>query len=306
MSSASFQIIYDGQGLGGNEIDIKVLSPALMAISDLLEEADRVVNKGETKSIVKVKASFQTGCFKIDFTSYQSFIKSVQNILEVSGAETIITATSLTALIFGTTIYTGKSLFFLIKWLKGRKPIKIIDLKNGNFQVFRSDSCIEVEQKVIDLYRDYKVRKSFEQTVIPLESEGIDSFAINIDNHIIDTITKEEASYFVVENVDSEELDKKEFETFINLHRISFNEKNKWYVSDGTSSYSVLVEDTDYIHKIDKGDISFAKTDLLKVVIQLTQYQTDEGLKAKYVIKKVLSHNKKPQQIKLDIEDDKP
>ena len=86
---------------------------------------------------------------------------------------------------------------------------------------------------------------------------------------------------------------------------MSFKEGNKWTVDDGNSQYSVIVEDEDYLSKIEKNEVDFSKGDLLKVRIRYIQYLTESGLKKEYFIEEVLEHSKaKPNiRIELDIED---
>ncbi|MFT4967156.1 MAG: hypothetical protein ACI9CD_000153 [Candidatus Deianiraeaceae bacterium] len=48
--SATFQLIYDGEALENHEMAPRDLSVALVAINGILENADKIINKGKTKS----------------------------------------------------------------------------------------------------------------------------------------------------------------------------------------------------------------------------------------------------------------
>lgn len=130
MSKANFQLIYDGKALDNNEINPRDLSAALIAINDLIECADRVINHNKTRAEIKIKASFETGCFKINFSSYQSILKKAKDLLNSDGANAIINATTLISLIF-------RSLVMLIKFLKGQRLDKIIENDGKSFTVYK-------------------------------------------------------------------------------------------------------------------------------------------------------------------------
>ena len=67
-TSAKFHIIYDGPALKNNEIDVKDLAPSLLAISDAIEEANKILNRGRAKVVLNIKASFKTGSFGVDLS----------------------------------------------------------------------------------------------------------------------------------------------------------------------------------------------------------------------------------------------
>ena len=167
MSSASFQVIFDGNldsGLPNHEIDVRELSGALAALGLLFEAADDLLNEGRTSHNLRVKGSFKTGSFKIDFISWQNIVQKTKDF--ISNQDVVTPESTLEYLIFGGGIGGGVSaLFGLMKWLKGKKPTKIVDSGNGKYKVYRGDKYHEIEKKVIQLYQDYKVRKAMESAI---------------------------------------------------------------------------------------------------------------------------------------------
>lgn len=157
MSSASFQVIFDGNlnsGLPNHKIDVKQLGGALAALAALFESADNCLNEGRTRHTLKVKGNFKTGSFKIYFVSLQNIIQKTKYLL--SNQEVVTPESIWTYLIF------GGGLIPLIKQLKGQKPTKIVDMKNGKYKVYRGDKYYEIEKNVLQLYQDYNVRKATE------------------------------------------------------------------------------------------------------------------------------------------------
>src|SRR5690349_3150194 len=107
--TAQFQITYSGEALENNEMDVRELAPALIAIADLLEESNNVINGGSTKIIVNVHGSFKSGSFGIDFTVIQNIFQNVMNFFNSDG---VTAATNLLDLLGLTKI--GKGLVGLI------------------------------------------------------------------------------------------------------------------------------------------------------------------------------------------------
>ena len=284
----NFQLIYDGPGLSNHEINPKELSSALMGIDSLLNEANLVLNNDKAKVKIKVKGSFETGSFKINFHIAQDIIEKTRNIfsdLTLSDAETILT------LLF----FSGTGLTFLIKFLAGLRPDKIYENEDETFIVEKHGQHIKVERKVIELYKNYKLRKAFEQTLSPLRNEGIIDCAFmrkgNGREEFVH-ITKAETHFFDTEEPSKKQLDDPaKFTTNLNIINLSFKENNKWYVNDGQSSFHVTVEDEQFLQDVENNK-PFSKGDILKVTIRREQfYIEDEAkLKTENFIESVLEH----------------
>ena len=294
--SEVFQLIYDGKALDNHEIAPRDLSIALVAINDILENADKILNKGKTKTEVKVKASFETGCFKINFASYQSFVDKAVELFNSNAVNASLNAIEILVMIGG--------LVKLLKFLKGQKPTKIIENENKTFSVFKNNEEYHTEKGVIELYKNYKLRQDFEKLVEPLNKSGIDDLAIMLKNkeEPLCQIKKDEQKYFLCPKQEEEPLDEPQrFETNISIVNLSFKEGNKWFINDGGESYYVTVEDNEFLEQINNSFIRFAKGDILKVKIRRQQYYNsdDRKLKSEHFIEKVIHHKTPDQTLKL-------
>ena len=87
--TARFHIVYDGLALITNEIDVRDLAPALLAVSDVIREANKTLNGERTSIAVKVKGSFKAGSFGIDLTVAQDFFS---NLLNFAKKEDVVAA----------------------------------------------------------------------------------------------------------------------------------------------------------------------------------------------------------------------
>jgi hypothetical protein len=143
----NFQLVYDGKALENNEISPRELSVALISVNDVLDRANQVINKGKGKIEIKVKASFETGYFKINFKVYQDLISIANDLLFHSGAEHLLKAKELLECIFDEKL----GLLALLLFLKGAKPTKIIENEDGSFVIYR-DTGVEATSQLVALF----------------------------------------------------------------------------------------------------------------------------------------------------------
>jgi hypothetical protein len=81
----------------------------------------------------------------------------------------------------------------------------------------------------------------------------------------------------------------------------SFQEGNKWRVSDGSRNIFVNVEDPNFIRAVQTGAEAFSKGGLLHVQLQTRQWLEGTALKAEYSILKVYRHERGPEQRRLQL-----
>jgi hypothetical protein len=129
--TVSFQVIYDGSALENNEMDVRELAPALVAVADLLEEANLLINGGGSRVDVNVHGSFKSGSFAIDFNIIQSIY---QDILRLFTSDGIVSAVNLLALL-GVAGGGARGLIGLLKKLKNRKIQKIEDIDSNRVRI---------------------------------------------------------------------------------------------------------------------------------------------------------------------------
>lgn len=307
----SFQIFYDGPALISHEMDVRDLAPALVAVSDLFEETNKVLYGDKTKVQVNVKGSFKAGTFHVDFNLSQDVIQQVADLFNISrdaSAQMILTVLGIptVGVVANGTLNLGKmGLMQFIKWLKNRK-IKTIErqTEGGSLKITVDDETIETYPEVIDLFRNIKVRRSLEVIVNkPLSREGIDVFAFkNIENNTEEKVEKQDAQLFETPEVQDEQLEDEVYETDVQLTLISFKEGNKWKFTDGNVEFMASVNDEEFVQKVQDSKASFSKDDILKVKIRKRKWIGDTGIKSDYEIEKVISHRPSNKQIPLFIE----
>lgn len=296
MSIAQFKISYSGPALDTGRMDVKELAPALLAIGAVIEESNKLINTGSSRIIVNVK-SFHDGSFGVKFEALQTIF---QQAIDIFSGDKATAAANLMQYI-GFSAY-GLSLYKLIKKTKGKRPTDIEELNSGNVILHFSDKDIddpEIDGNVFTLYRNVKIRKEIENSIKPLEREGINSFQIIKDDIVIDQISDSDLEYYRLPPLDDEKLGEQETVKTFSIHSLSFKEDNKWRLSDGTNTFFVTISDKNFIQAVNDSHISFSKGDLLKVKLVEQSWETEYGLKTDYEAIEILEHRKTYKQSRL-------
>lgn len=298
-ASVHFSIKYDGPALASHQMDVRELAPALIALSTLLEQANKTAYPDSADVRVNVQGTFKGGSFGVDLIAIQSIGQQIVTMLSGPNATA---AANLFGILGGLGLLGGSGLIALVKWLKGRKPtsIKIVgDTTVFEIQTVEFVETFEVDLVAAKLYKSRVVRQSLAKVIKPLERDGIDYFACGREGQTEAVVTKDEASAFDLaaseEDVVSDNVSEG---VLLQIESAVFKQDNKWRFNDGATSFFAEIADQGFLGRIDSGGERFGKGDVLIVDLRRTQSVTDTGLKLDYVVERVLDH-KAPLQIGL-------
>lgn len=174
MSKATFQIAYAGEALEDGTMDVCALAAALLAVGQLFDDANQVLNGGRTKARVHVR-SVAGASFQIDLVVVQSLLGRARSLVAGDAA---VTALNLKELLFGGA-FAGDGLIWLIKRLRGGRPDRVERTSSETIRLTFEQETFEVPIRVLALYRNAAVRSSVENIVRkPLEKTGIRTFRV--------------------------------------------------------------------------------------------------------------------------------
>lgn len=306
---ATFHIKYDGLALENNEMEVRDLAPSLVAIADLLEESNSILNGGSAKVSVNVRGSFKDGSFGIDLTLIQDVY---QQVIDFFNSEGIIAATALLQLLGLDGIAVIKNgLIPLIKRIRNRKILKIkkkegvdrvtiiVEDYNGAFEE------IETNRNVLQLLKSHKIRKAIEEVVTcPLDRDGVDTFAITdeIGKKSIE-VKKPERYYFKAPEPEDEFLGETVTEAYLQIVSLSFKKNNMWRFSRGESVFYATIEDEIFLAGVHRNEIRFSKDDILKVRLRIIETLTEKGIDTDHYVEEVLEYRSAARQLKLPMEE---
>jgi hypothetical protein len=310
VSSENFQVAYDGEAVRDGSMDVRELSPALLSIGELIQDANRFLNRDNATVSIRVQSEFKAGSFELRLLLDQSLIETAKALF--FGAASIIDASHLITALFGVakeykkeiTGLTIYSLFELYKLMKGEKP------QPGSIKIETSIGTINYQQNeyhvdpvIAQMYENDVIRAALDKVMRPVAREGIDKLEVRKGREVLNEITKEELPRRIVA------LEKREGsveqvlsdtrESLLRVVTANF-EKGKWTFSDGTAKFSAKLSDPVFREKLDNRSEGFYKGDVLRVILETVQTEKPNGsFRSEYIIKEVLDHRHIGQQSNL-------
>jgi len=303
-NSANFTIAYDGPALANHEMDARDLGYALLALCSLIEESSKEIYGKDCKTSVTIKGGFKPGSFEIDYVIAQSYIQQILGIFAsdgVSGALNLMACIGLG----GSTVYgVQKGAFQVIKFLRGKRPDKVIVQPDLSIKFVLGNQEIIGLPFTDKLYRSISVRREFSKVMSPLDKDGVTSFEIRQAGKTLDAVSKDESAYFydpsTTEEVNSETLlGTSDLRKTFSIASLDFKPGNKWRLSDGSGQFHVEILDKEFLEGVSLNRTSFYKDDLLLVDLRINEFQTPKGLRTDYQILKVLEHRQAAKQLEL-------
>lgn len=292
-ASVHFSIKYDGPALASHQMDVRELAPALIALSTLLEEANKAAFPESSPVRVNVQGNFRGGSFGVDLIAIQSIKDQILSILTGPGATA---AANLSGILAGLGMLgaAGGGLIGLIKWLRGRKPTSIrLQGDTTVFELIENESIetFEVDLVAGRLYKSRIVRQSLARVVKPLEQDGIDVFACGNNGTTEAVVTKDEVAYFEQAAGDADVVsDSVSEKVLLQVESAVFKDGNKWRFHDGANAFFAEITDPDFLQRIESGEERFGKGDVVIVDLRRVQTIGDNGLKLEYTVVRVRDH----------------
>jgi hypothetical protein len=306
MSRSEFIVTYDGPALKDSEMDVRDLSPALLAISNLVDRTNTLVNDNRATAKVVVRGSFRTGSFGIDLGVVQPLASTAKDLFTSDA----VTAAGSIASILGLTGVAANGLIKIIKKLRGRPIHRVVPKGDDKVELIVNDERIETEQRVLEILRDPEARRALEQAVYePLSQDGIDTFAVQENEHSPAlVIEKADRHWFrAPPDPEAEVLSDDITDEPLQLVSVTFRDDNKWRVSDGVSTFYADMEDPEYLRLVDRGEVRFSSNDILYVQLRRRRYLDGQGkMKVEATILRVIEHRSGSRQYHLGIDNDAP
>lgn len=281
-SKVSLTVKYDGPQVATGRMDARALAPAMLATAKLFERAATEMYGPAGTIKVEVVADFRRGSFAYDL------IASAQPIV-------LLGTTLATNLSVSDIIESGKSLFHLVKFARGRKPVEVAR-QDGHATVgFQNNGTIEnitVNIATLNMFSSSDARADAEATVEPLRLEGIESFQMSTLRGSPVEVQKGEVAYFEAQSQEDEVLKDDISEDIVEVLSPHFNPGNKWqfaFVGGGQSFWARIV-DKQFLEKVHKGIETFGAGHTLRVRLRVLVTQHGDKHERSHEVIEVLEH----------------
>jgi hypothetical protein len=296
VTTVHFSIRYDGPALADHRMDVRELAPALIALSDLLEAANKAAFPDAGEVRVSVNGDFKGGSFGVDLVAVQTV---AQQLVAMFAGERATAAANLSGIVGGLGLLGG-GLIAVIRWLRGRRPSEIRFEGNATVFVVRAEEVeerMEAELLTGRLYQTRIVRQALVKVLRPLARDGIDVFMSGQDGQVVRRVSSDELPWFEASAAEPDVVaDSVLHKVLLQVESPVFKDGNKWRVHDGDKPFYVVIADEAFRARVDAGLERFGKGDILLVDLRRVQLLTDAGLRTEWEVLRVLEHRAPLQQ----------
>lgn len=308
MSSSHFGIAFEGEAFEDGEIDVRDLAPALLALGDVIQAANRVLNGERAQASLKVRATAR-GSFEALLTVDISFLTAIGDLLDAVSAspDRVVAADQLLDLLIkGGSV--GAGLLVVLKWLRGRRPSAVEDGPDGTAVIIHNHTSIVVDRRTLDLLNDVPTREAVEEFANrALANPEIEAVRLSedIDREVVTEVVRLERSdipSLAVPPPDPTEAEVKveEREVLLKIVTSAFRDGYKWRFSDGGEKpFTADIEDEDFVRNLSEGRFSISANDTLRCLVREEQTLDRAGLRKEIKVLRVLEHIRGPRQLRM-------
>jgi hypothetical protein len=304
-------IRYDGPALGGHEMDVRDLAPALLALADIVQFANRKFNGQQADMRVLVNADVEQKCFMLDLSLVQSLLDQAKGFFGQDDVKTAKDIADWIGIVGGTSIGLFQFLRLIRRRGEGGVRFDIIQESGSTTVTITGDgNTVVVPVQTYQLAQEKYVVDRAKEVMRPLEKPGYETLSFVERGEEIFKVNNQEAAEIIA--TPAGELDRLPQESVSHI-RGAVRIKSAQY--EGTSKWSFLwngraidaemkAKAASWVQDFQENRISAPPNTVLEVSMTETVKLDEQGLaigKAVYVVTEVHSVTPPPQQSQLDV-----
>jgi len=298
MGEDHFRVVYEGAAVEDGEMDVAQLASSLLALANLIKNADTITTGESDRVKVRVRADAKRGSFDIGMVVHWSESVMAWAMTPKGGATLSIMGVlgfNVTSMVKTTTVGVVQA----VRWLRGRRVMDRKRHDDGSVTLIAEGGDeLVVDARVSRLVDDQSIRQPLEKFTEPLREEGVDAIHIKSPDGGSVSINASEAPFFRAVS-GSAPTSSSEFEATYQIKKLFFERGRKWRLSNGAQTIQAEIIDNAFWARVDSSEEVFAKDDFLVCQVRMDQWFTTSGLRTEYVILRVDKHLSPPKQADL-------
>lgn len=315
MSSSQFGIAFEGAAFDDGEIDVRDLAPALLALGDVVQAANRALNGERAQASLKMRATAQ-GSFEALLSVDISLLGALGDLLDAVTAnpDRVVAADQLIDLLLkgggAVSLSAGGAvgLFKVLQWLRGKRPDSVEGRPDGTAAVVHNQTTVVVDRRVLELLNDIPTREAVEDFANKaLANPRVEAVRLTEDASEAlprETLRLERADVPALQvppPVASEAtVQTEDREVLLKIITSAFRDGYKWRFSDGGEKpFTADIEDADFVQNLSEGKTSLSANDTLRCLIREIQTLDSDGLRKEIKVLRVIEHIPGARQLRM-------
>jgi len=290
-------IRYDGSELVNHQMDVQELAPALLALAEMAQLTNKRFNGDAVSMNVLVKADIEQHCFQLDIHLVQNILETAKQLFDTDNFKTAKEIAEILGFVSG-----GMFSIWTI-WKKASEkfdtnPITISTTQHDGLTtiVYGSGSSpITVNNNTYSVAIDPAMIELGKKVLKPLECAGYDTVGFYPDNKPTVEWSEEEARNFIklpTQHINPDidpktDLNVTSIRTFVSVKTQRNDGKARWEIKWANKAVWVSIEDFDWLHRFQSGQIHVDIPYKLDVSLEMTTSKTNPNLEPTYAIKEV-------------------
>ncbi len=280
--TTTFVLSYDGDALTDHRMPVREFAPALLAVSDAFERANRLLNEDRAEVTLDVHGT-HAGSFEVEL-----LLTAIG-----SAAVPMLTGQGVTAAINLKTVFFDNGLFSMLKRLRGVRP-EVVERSGPEVMISAGGDVYYYNQSVVTLYDDRQMRHLARQVTQPLLRDGVDTLSVRDSGGVLETVREDDVGSFVVgSSGHSDDSTTREFTQrglFLQPAVTRLVGRGRWRLTDGAKTNSYDMADEAFRKRVEEG-LRVGARDTLDCDVTVEQALGRDGtIEARYRVDRVNRH----------------
>ena len=297
-------IRYDGPALAQHEIDVQELAPALLALAEMVQLANRKFNGDATTMSVNVRADVEQRCFQLHIHIFQTLLQHAQQIFGTSEYKTAKEIAEDLDLLFPEGgLFGGVFLIwklFAKRHTEGASHTSLVTEQHGGqttiINVNGDGNSLTVSNTAWQLATDPDMAELGKRVLKPLEQPGYDTLTFHERprGKPVVQLTKEEATAFIetpsmlpTQELDASDESHSKIRTIVFVKTQRNEGRAQWELKWAARAEMATIDDIEWLEHFQSGQVPHDLPLYLDVEMDMVTSRTNPDAPARFHVLKV-------------------